>query len=195
MKDGFRVYDSDTHINPAAEVLDKYVDPDFQPRLPELAPYRSPVRNAVEGPSDLHTYRSGTKFYRRILGEEAPREGFTGRDSQWMGSKKPRPGIQDANADNRVKDMDDEGTDVHFLIPTSWLSFVGVDDASIEVAMIRAFHRHMADFCGSHPERLTGPIVASTRRVDEAAIFRTAPIRNRLRCRLAEPFLAQKAAA
>jgi hypothetical protein len=48
--------------------------------------------------------------------------------------------------------MDDEGTDAHFLIPTSWLSLVGVDDASIEVAMIRAFHRHMADFCG--PSRI-----------------------------------------
>ena len=65
-------------------------------------------------------------------------------------------------------DMDDEGTDVHFLIPTSWLSLVGVDDASIEIAMIRAYHRHMAEFCGSHPDRLKGPIVASTRRVDEA---------------------------
>ena len=85
-----------------------------------------------------------------------------------MGSKAPRPGIQDDKAENRLKDMDDEGVDAHFLIPTSWLSFVGVDDTSIEVAMIRAFHRHMADFCGSHPDRLTGPIVASTRRVDEA---------------------------
>ena len=70
MKDGFQVYDSDTHINPAAEVLDKYVDPEFRPRLAELAAYRSPVGNAVEGPSDLHNYRTGTKYYRRILGEE-----------------------------------------------------------------------------------------------------------------------------
>jgi predicted TIM-barrel fold metal-dependent hydrolase len=85
-----------------------------------------------------------------------------------MGSKKPRPGIQDDNSENRIKDMDDEGVDAHFLIPTSWLSLVGVDDASIEIAMTRAFHRHMAEFCGAHPDRLTGPIVASTRRVDEA---------------------------
>ena len=161
MKNGFRVYDSDTHINPAAEILDKYVDPDFRGRLPELAPYRAPS-------GDMHNYRAGTKFYRRILGEEAPRETFTGRESRWMGSRKPRPGTQDDQADNRVMDMDDEGADVHFLIPTSWLSLVGVDDTSIEVGLIRAFHRHMAEFCGSHPDRLKGPIVASTRRVDEA---------------------------
>src|ERR1700733_15403875 len=109
MKDGFRVYDSDTHINPAAEVLDKYVDPDFRPRLAGLAPYRSPIGRAVEGASDLHSYRAGTKYYRRILGEDAPRETFTGRDAKWMGSKKPRPGIQDDNSENRVKDMNDEG--------------------------------------------------------------------------------------
>ena len=65
-----------------------------------------------------------------------------------MGSRATATGHQDDQAENRVKDMDDEGTDVHFLIPTSWLSLVGVDDASIEVAMIRAFHRHMAEFCG-----------------------------------------------
>ena len=69
MKNGFRVYDSDTHVNPAAEVLERYVDPDFRPRLAELAPYRLPIGQAVEGPNDLHNYRVGTKYYRRILGE------------------------------------------------------------------------------------------------------------------------------
>ena len=85
-----------------------------------------------------------------------------------MGSKRPRPGVQDDQAENRVKDMDDEGTDVHFLIPTSWLSLVGVADPAIEVGMIRAYHRHMADFCGQYPDRLKSMIVASTRGVDEA---------------------------
>ena len=168
MKNGFRVYDSDTHVNPAAEILEKYVDPEFRPRLPELAPYRAPVGHSVDGPSDLHNYRFGTKHYRRILGEAAPRENFSGRDSRWMGSKKPRPGIQDDNARNRILDMDDEGTDTHFLIPTSWLSLVGLDDSSIEVAMIRAYHRHMADFCAPFPDRLKSPIVASARHPDEA---------------------------
>ncbi|HJU15858.1 MAG TPA: amidohydrolase family protein [Stellaceae bacterium] len=170
MRNGWRVCDADTHVNPAAEVLDRYVDPDFRPRLPELEPYRIPIVSAVDGPtpSPMHNYRVGTKFYRRVLGEPAPRESFTGRETRWMGTKKPRQGIQDDQAQNRIADMDDEGTDVHFLIPTSWLSFVGVDDPTIEIAMIRAYHRHMADFCGQFPGRLTSMIVASTRNVDEA---------------------------
>jgi hypothetical protein len=39
-------------------------------------------------------------------------------------------GVQDDNAANRVADMDDEGTDVHFLVPGGWSSLIGVDDVS-----------------------------------------------------------------
>jgi uncharacterized protein len=168
MKNGLRVYDADTHVNPAAEVLERYVDPGFRPRLAELAPYRAPVSREVDGSSGLHNYRVGTKFYRRILGEASPRESFTGRESRWRGSKMPRPGAQDDRPGNRVKDMDDEGTDVHFLIPGSWLSLHDLPDPAFEVGMIRAYHRHMADFCGHFPTRLKGLIVASARNVDEA---------------------------
>ena len=85
-----------------------------------------------------------------------------------MGSKQPRPGTQDDQAESRIQDMDDEGTDTHFLIPTSWTSFVGHDDPTIETNIIRAFHRHMADFSGNHPDRLQSMIVASARDVDAA---------------------------
>jgi len=77
MKNGFRVYDADTHVSPSAEVLERYVDPGFRPRLAELTPYRQ----ASDG--GLHHYTFGRKFYRRVLGEAAPRENFTGRESRW----------------------------------------------------------------------------------------------------------------
>ena len=85
-----------------------------------------------------------------------------------MGTKQPRVGVQDDQAANRVKDMDDEGTDAHFLVPTSWVSVVGLPDVELEVGLIRAYHRHAADFCGQFPGRLKTAIVASTRAVDEA---------------------------
>ena len=169
MRDGLRVYDADTHVEPTAEVIDSYVDPGFRPRLADLAPYRQPVRaGAPGGAPGRHVYRYGQISYKRILGEAAPRETHSGRDTQWMGSKQPRPGTQDDQADSRVKDMDDEGTDAHFLIPTSWTSFVGHEDPTIEVNVIRAFHRHMANFSGNHPDRLQSMIVASARDVDAA---------------------------
>src|SRR5262249_2881947 len=43
VRNGFKVYDVDTHVMPNAEVLDRYVDPSFRPRLAELAPYRVPA--------------------------------------------------------------------------------------------------------------------------------------------------------
>lgn len=49
MRDGLRVYDADTHVNPAAEVLERYVDPSFRPRLADLAPYRVPVGRPAAG--------------------------------------------------------------------------------------------------------------------------------------------------
>ena len=132
MRNGFRVYDSDTHVLPAAEVIERYVDPEFRPRLAELAPYRVQARGANEASGGLHNYRVATKYYRRILGEAAPRETHSGRESAWRGSKLPRPGVQDDAAANRVADMDDEGADVQFLIPTSWVSLCGLDDPAIE---------------------------------------------------------------
>jgi predicted TIM-barrel fold metal-dependent hydrolase len=165
MKNGMRVFDSDTHVMPAAEIIERHVDADFRPRLAELAQYRVPMRQSAEYQGNLHGYRIQPQLYARILGEAGPREGHSGRDTVWMGKQLPRPGVQDDAADNRIADMDAEGTDAHFLVPGGWSSLVGVDDPTLESGMIRAFHRHMAEFCGRHPERLKGPIVASTRDV------------------------------
>ena len=169
MKNGLRVYDADTHVEPSAEVIDKYVDPGFRPRLDELAPYRFPVRAGSPGSSPgRHVYRYGQISYKRILGEAAPRETHSGRDTHWMGSKQPRAGVQDDAAESRVRDMDDEGTDTHFLIPTAWTSLVGHDDPTLEVGVIRAYHRHLSDFSSQYPDRLKSMIVASARDVDAA---------------------------
>src|SRR5438874_8872831 len=162
MRKGLRVFDADTHVEPTAEVLDSYVDPAFRSRLPELAPYKQAVRaGAPGGEPGRHVYRYGQIQYKRILGEAAPRETHTGRDTQWMGSKQPRPGVQDDAAESRVRDMDDEGTDAHFLIPTAWTSLVGHDDPTLEVGVIRAYHRHLSDFSSRYPDRLKCMIVAS----------------------------------
>ena len=104
MKAGLRVYDSDTHVNPAAEVLDRYVDPDFRPRLAELAPFRIAMRSKG-GTPDTHQYRVHTKYYRRILGDAQPHPTFNGRGTSWMGAQQPRDGVQDDQAKNRISDL------------------------------------------------------------------------------------------
>ena len=50
MKQGIRIYDTDTHIDPGADVLEKYVDPAFRPRLDDLAAYRVAVKFGSDYP-------------------------------------------------------------------------------------------------------------------------------------------------
>jgi hypothetical protein len=167
MRDGLRAWDADTHVNPAAEVLDRYVDPSFRPRLPELVAHRH-ATSQIGGTPGSHQYRVGTKLYPRVLGQASAHQTFTGRGTNWRGTKQPRPGVQDDLADNRLLDMDDEGTDAHLLIPTSWVSVVGLPDVDLEVGLIRAYHRHANDFCGKAPDRLKTMVVAATPHLAEA---------------------------
>jgi hypothetical protein len=139
-----------------AEVLEQYVDPDFRPRLSELAAYCILAGGTSESPEQHHRYSVQQRFYRRVLGGAGPHPTFTGRGGAWRGTRRPRPGVQDDQAENRVKDMDEEGTDVHFLVPSSWIGVVGLDDTTLEVGLSCAYHRHMADFCGQFPDRLIG---------------------------------------
>src|SRR5262245_63780298 len=105
MKSGFRVYDTDTHVMPVAEVLEQYVDPDFRPRLSEIATFRVSAGGASEGGEGRHQYSVNRRFYRRVLGEAGPHPTFAGRGGAWRGGQRPRPGVQDDQAKNRVMDM------------------------------------------------------------------------------------------
>ena len=107
MKNGFKVWDSDTHVEPSAEVIDKYLDPGFRNRLPELQQFRAAIRPGAPGSSPgRHVYRYGQISFKRILGEAEPRPEHTGRASVWMGTKQPRHGVQDDEASNRIADME-----------------------------------------------------------------------------------------
>jgi predicted TIM-barrel fold metal-dependent hydrolase len=167
MRAGYRIYDTDTHIDPGADVLERYVDPGFRPRLADLAPYRVTVKGRDEEGSIRHSYDFGHRAYERTLGEADARKGS--RDGRvWRGEHRPRVGVMDDRSDNRVADMDLEGTDVHFLVPSTWTSVVGLPDVALETGLVRAYHRHMGDFCGVAPDRLKGPIIASGRAPQEA---------------------------
>src|SRR4026209_1138558 len=139
MRDGFRAFDADTHVNPAADVLGRYADPRFRPRPAELAPYRVASGQMIGGTPGTDQYRVATKLYRRVLGQANPHESFTGRGPHWLGARQPRV---------------EGGADALSLVPTSCVSVVGLPDVELEVGLIRAFHRQAAEFCGQFPGRL-----------------------------------------
>src|SRR5262249_29182427 len=107
MRNGFKVYDVDTHVMPVAEFLERYVDPTFGARLAALTRYRVPVGH-TSALAERHQSSVHRRSSRRILGEAGMHPTFTGRGGAWRGTKLPRPGVQDDRADHRVQDMDDE---------------------------------------------------------------------------------------
>ncbi|MCI0830795.1 MAG: hypothetical protein J4N67_11730, partial [Chloroflexi bacterium] len=125
MRDGYRVIDIDTHVNPSYDTLVKYVDPSFRSRLDELKPY---IRTVGE-------YRAlsiASIPFDRFPGE-APkpddleakvggRSALEGRVSKTSGHHRldPQHGVSDENSAGRIIDMDMEGRDIDVIIPGTW---------------------------------------------------------------------------
>ena len=67
MKAGFKVWDADTHVEPSAEVIDRYLDPEFRERIPELKQFRVPTANSqpraiANGSDGNRWFTEGTEF-------------------------------------------------------------------------------------------------------------------------------------
>ena len=69
----------------------------------------------------------------------------------------------------RIKDMDREGIDVAVLFATVVSSFCALDSVDFEVAMIRAYHRWLADYCAAYPDRMKGVAIVPMRAPELAA--------------------------
>ncbi|MBV9018501.1 MAG: hypothetical protein JO058_22860, partial [Alphaproteobacteria bacterium] len=65
-RDGYRIFDSDTHVGPDAAILESYLSADEKERLACWASYRA------TGRSGRVTYTKGERHYRRKLGAAAP---------------------------------------------------------------------------------------------------------------------------
>jgi len=158
----YRIFDSDTHVGPDAAILDRYLSQAEKDRLIGWERYRATGRNGHV------TYTKGQRRYRRKLGTAAPEEspggymaGFTGVARE----RQPSP-LVDADPSARIADMDLEGVEVNLTLPSGWFgTWTSGDDVMLEMAMYRAYHRWMADYCGAYPRRLGGVILAGSRDV------------------------------
>jgi hypothetical protein len=54
LRDGLRMYEADTHVDPAAETLERYVDASSRPGLAVLARYCTPMGLAAENASQFY---------------------------------------------------------------------------------------------------------------------------------------------
>lgn len=162
-RDGYRIFDSDTHVGPDAAILSGYLGAAEKERLAGWREYESRDRHGRV------TYTKGQRQYRRRLGDAQPAPTPAGYMAGFTGVKRkrdPSPRV-DADPAARIADMDFEGVDVNLTLPSGWFgTWSAGDDVALEMAMYRAYHRWMADYCSAYPKRLGGVILAGARDID-----------------------------
>ncbi|MGH7313601.1 MAG: amidohydrolase family protein, partial [Candidatus Rokuibacteriota bacterium] len=170
-REGYRIFDADTHIIEPAEPIEEYLSASDRAKLTEPLVQRPPGRGGKS------RYRVGKRpELNRRLGsrERVPpaaavtrglKDGGTPWDVRWQGPPFPSDRVNfDPHA--RVTDMDIEGVDANMILPSGGLpAFCGLDDVALELAMYQAYHRFLKDYCAPYPDRLTSVILVSGRDV------------------------------
>ena len=172
MRNGMKVYDADTHVRPSAEAIRPYLPASLVERVPDLEKNREVVLVGMAGeqrqPPYHHRYRFGkregwSKSKPRFLGEAAPRENAKRKFQTYMGVHFPTEGGGDHDATARLRDMDEEGSDVHFIVHSGG---AGHPDPEIEMEFIYAEHRYLNDFCNCDPHRLKSGLTVTPYSID-----------------------------
>ena len=161
-KNGYRIFDSDTHVGPFMDVLDKYLTESERTKLAGWEQYKTPNKLGQI------TYTKGQRIYRRRLGDAKADQAPAGYMAGFTGVKRerePSPRV-DADPAERIKDMDYEGVDVNLTLPSGWFgTWTAGDDVTLETGMYRVYHRWMQDYCSDYPQRLGGVILVTSRDV------------------------------
>src|SRR5438552_10106910 len=110
MRQGFRVIDSDTHVNPSFDVLVRYADQSLRDQLDELRPYLRTVK-VQAGRGDAEERAESTILaikhlrYQRVAGEKASAStsasggtGFLSGRTQMVTRKPIAPRVAEDNA-------------------------------------------------------------------------------------------------
>ena len=164
-RNGYRIFDSDTHVGPDARILAGYLSEAERDRLRSWEVHKTTDRHGRE------TYTKGQRRYRRRLGTTEPDGAPSGYMAGFTGVKRARDPSPEVDTDpgERIKDMDHEGVDVNLTLPSGWFgTWTAGDDVALEMAMYRAYHRWMEDYCGAYPNRLGGVILAGARDIEGA---------------------------
>jgi len=175
MRDGYRVWDADTHVRPTAETLEPFLSAEVRALVADEKS-RTPVRVGMAGeifePPYRHYFRIGEGGGEgwgagkpRVLGEAGPREGAERHFQTFMGTRLPTPGGGDYDSSVRLRDMDEEGVDVHVIVHGGT---PGHKDPAVDMEFVRAEHRYLNDFCGRDPHRLKSMLVVTPRNIDES---------------------------
>jgi predicted TIM-barrel fold metal-dependent hydrolase len=172
MRQGFRVIDSDTHVNPSLDVLLRYADKELREHIDELGPYRKTVKVA-SGHGDAEDLDSSTILaikpvrLQRVAGEKARPPAADGGDRGFLSGRTQMvtrhpitPRVAEENGAGRLSDMDREGRDIDFIIPGPWCYGAPALAPHLAQGLYRAYHRYMAEYCAADTRRLKSMVLA-----------------------------------
>src|SRR5207253_202088 len=172
MRQGFRVIDSDTHVNPSLDVLLRYADRPLRDHLDEITPYMrkvkvQPGRGDAEDQTEMTILSIKQLRYQRVAGEKpsAPTDtggdrGFLSGRTQMVTRKPIVARVAEDNARGRLADMDTEGRDIDFIIPGPWAYGAPALAPHLTRGLYGAYHRYMAEYCAADPRRLKSMVLA-----------------------------------
>jgi hypothetical protein len=172
MRQGFRVIDSDTHVNPSLDVLLLYADQALRDRLDDLQPYMRKAK-VQRGRGDAEDQAESTILsikqlrYQRVAGEKASAPSDTGGGTGFLSgrtqmvTRKPITArVAEDNARGRLADMDTEGRDIDFIIPGPWAYGAPALAPHLMRGLYDAYHRYMAEYCATDSRRLKSMVLA-----------------------------------
>ncbi len=153
MKEGYRFVDCDMHIMEPMDLFDKYLDPEFKPRV------TSSVRRQDGGSTGM---RGRPLWF--FDGEPTSNDGNTSQYNRIRGplvSKRANTTVNFAvergyDAEAQVIGMAMEGIDIAVLFPTIGLSFMARDnmDPQFSAAICRAYNDWLHGFIQHSPDQL-----------------------------------------
>src|SRR5256885_2728880 len=121
-RNGFKIFDSDTHVGPVMEILEKYLTKSEMAKLSAWEEYK--IKATREGTREgLTVYRRGMRDSRRVLGtakaEDGKLAGYMAAFAGHTRERKPSKRV-DFEPAVRIEEMDLEGTDVNLMLPSPW---------------------------------------------------------------------------
>lgn len=181
MRQGFRIVDADTHINPSMDVLLRYADQTLRDQMDDLKPYMRQVqpRSGRGDAEDQETYTTlSIKPLRnhRVAGTKSGADtgpggtpDFLSGRTQMVTRKPITARTAEDNATGRLGDMDIEGRDIDFLIPGTWAYGAPNLAPHLFRGLYSAYHRYIADYCAADARRLKSMVLAPGNDPDWAA--------------------------
>ena len=159
---GFKVFDSDMHVQEPPDLWTRYIDPKFKDQAPVG------TSNYLGDQDLIHEGKIISRFK-----VQAPHQGEL---TEWFTDHYERRKIYEDfdrrawGPETQIEAMDTEGIDVAVLFPTRGLFAHAkeYDDDALAAAISRAYNNWLADFCAHEPQRMYGSAMVPAQSVPAA---------------------------